>query len=182
MADKAVAETKFCINKDCGKDLTKVSPIYGMANNLNALFCSRSCRATLTGEDPGKPQTRDTAQPGNVLVEATGKGEKKAAKPAPGPVAVPSKATGKKAAAPAPAAAGKGKAPAAPAPRASKPAATGSIKILKPNQVFRGDRGAAWAVLKDGMTVAAYIAACDKAGVPNNQLSAFARVDAVKVV
>lgn len=133
-----------CSNPDCRRDLLKLSLTHIIKDKPSLAFCSRECRATVSKEEirvVSKPEITNTAATAPSPKEKASKPAKATATP---------KEKGEK------------------APRASRSGIELTQKIFftkKPPPKFQGNRKQVWDFIKDGMTVAALYALCDKAGV-----------------
>lgn len=170
-----------CGNPACKRDLRQINPCYGLQDNENVKFCSRTCRATVTGERVDVVENRPTAPASdNAPFAPAGKKARKADAAQPVATEAPAPA-GKKAKA--------GVLPSAPrreresvdvtappksplktpgAPRGNSPWANldGKLHITgKTPPNFQGARKQVWELIKEGMTVRALYEACDKAGI-----------------
>lgn len=136
-------QIKICSNKDCERSLLEINPTYGIVDK-NVMFCSRACRATVTGEHvmlhpaPAPVEAQAPVDtPLNKVRTLTGKGAKV-------PLVKPT------------------------APKASSDAPwrnmEGRIHILRTDQKYTGIRLQVWNLIKEGMKVKELYAKCEKAG------------------
>jgi hypothetical protein len=151
----------------CGADLRKINPYFGIKDKPGKGWCSKACRATVTGESVDAPARKDKAEAPEPAAPATApKGKEKKAG------TLPDTPRREREAPAAPAKADK--APAAPrkqpaAPTSGAPKASGlkgtltvvpGVKKLNPE----GNRGKIFGLAKTGMTVAQHEALVTEAG------------------
>ncbi len=154
----------------CGKELAQ-SLIYTIREDDKQAFCTRTCRATVTGETVSiveKPAVSKDAPAINEAQPVTKAGKVKAAKKVVQPIAPridaanPAPTKPAKVAAAAKPASGKPPGRASSAPWSNL---TGKLHLTgKKPPNFNGNRKAVWEMIKEGMTVGKLYEQCTAAG------------------